>query len=95
MRWTLDDVIGAAFTTLEAEGLDGLTLRGVARTPGSHFNFTLGLTQEQQTPSDNPRGSFDDLVATALARIGEHLMVTDSFDNRFHYGLSRLLPSKS
>ncbi|MFD7219460.1 hypothetical protein ACFV9P_00355 [Streptomyces sp. NPDC059892] len=99
MRWTLDDVIGAAFTTLEAEGLDGLTLRGVARTPGSHFNFTLGLTQEQQTPSDNPRGSFDDLVATggypALARIGEHLMVTDSFDNRFHYGLSRLLLPKS
>ncbi|MFD7313453.1 TetR/AcrR family transcriptional regulator C-terminal domain-containing protein [Streptomyces sp. NPDC059883] len=70
-----------------------------ARLCWSIVYFTLGLTQEQQTPSDNPRGSFDDLVATggypALARIGEHLMVTDSFDNRFHYGLSRLLPSKS
>ncbi|MEV8390555.1 MULTISPECIES: TetR/AcrR family transcriptional regulator C-terminal domain-containing protein [unclassified Streptomyces] len=197
MRWTLDDVIEAAFTTLETEGLDKLTLRGVARTLGSHLNsvssyvktkqtlietmadhivgsvdvthlpdepverartvttryreallahrdggrlvagtftgtgktlrvgdtiagalldaghpepdaarlcwsivyFTLGLTQEQQTPSDNPRGSFQELVATggypALARIGEHLMVGDSFDNRFHYGLSRLLPPRA
>ncbi|MFF2548137.1 TetR/AcrR family transcriptional regulator [Kitasatospora sp. NPDC058063] len=197
MRWTLDDVIEAAFTTLEADGLDKLTLRGVARTLGSHLNsvssyvktkqtlietmadhivgsvdvthlpdepverartvatryrdallahrdggrlvagtftgtgktlrvadslagalldaghpepdaarlcwsivyFTLGLTQEQQTPSDYPRGSFHDLVASgsypALARIGEDLMVTDSFDNRFHYGLSRLLPPRA
>ncbi|MFD8418533.1 TetR/AcrR family transcriptional regulator C-terminal domain-containing protein [Streptomyces sp. NPDC059668] len=193
MRWTLDDVIEAAFTTLDAEGLDGLTLRGVARTLGSHLNsvswyvktkqtlietmadhivgsvdvthlpdapiervrtvvtryrdamlahrdggrlvagtfsgtgktlrvadtivgalldaghreadaarlcwsavyFTLGLTQEQQTPSDDPRGSFHELVATgsypALALVGEHLMVGDSYDERFHYGLSRLL----
>ncbi|MFJ2671334.1 MULTISPECIES: TetR/AcrR family transcriptional regulator C-terminal domain-containing protein [unclassified Streptomyces] len=194
MRWTLDDVIEAAFTTLEAEGLEKLTLRGVARTLGSHLNsvssyvktkqtlidtmadhivgsvdvthlpdepvervrtvatryrdallahrdggrlvagtftgtgktlrvaetivgalldagyheadaarlcwsivyFTLGLTQEQQTPSGTPRGSFHELVATgsypALARIGEHLMASDSFDDRFRYGLSRLLP---
>ncbi|MFI5474512.1 TetR/AcrR family transcriptional regulator C-terminal domain-containing protein [Streptomyces cacaoi] len=197
MRWTLDDVIEAAFTTLEADGLDKLTLRGVARTLGSHLNsvswyvktkqtlietmadhivgsvdvthlpdepierartvatryrdamlghrdggrlvagtfsgtgktlrvadtivgallddgypeaeaarlcwsivyFTLGLTQEQQTPSDNPRGSFRELVATdsypALARVGEHLMIADSFDDRFHYGLSRLLPPRA
>ncbi|MFJ2609272.1 TetR/AcrR family transcriptional regulator [Streptomyces sp. NPDC087425] len=196
MRWTLDDVIEAAFTTLDAEGLEKLTLRGVARNLGSHLNsvssyvktkqtlidtmadhivgsvdvtglpaepverartvatryraallahrdggrlvagtftgtgktlrvadtivgalldaghqeadaarlcwaivyFTLGLTQEQQTPSDNPRGSFHDLIATgnypALARIGEPLMITDSFDERFHYGLSRLLPTE-
>ena len=193
MRWTQDDVIDAAFATLEAEGLDKLSLRGVARTLGSHLNsvswyvktkqtlietmadtivgtvdvarlpaepiervrtvaeryraamlahrdggrlvagtftgtgktlrvadvivgglleggyrepdaarlcwsivyFTLGLTQEQQTPSDNPRGSFAELVATgaypALARVGEHFMVDDSFDERFAFGLSRLL----
>ncbi|MEU8486794.1 TetR/AcrR family transcriptional regulator C-terminal domain-containing protein [Streptomyces sp. NPDC048641] len=193
MRWTQDDVIEAAFTTLEAEGLDRLSLRGVARTLGSHLNsvswyvktkqtlietmadtivgsvdvtdlpaepiervrtvagryraallarrdggrlvagtftgtgktlrvaesvvgalleagyresdaarlcwsivyFALGLTQEEQTPSDNPRGSFGELVATdtypALAQVGEQLMVADSFDARFDYGLARLL----
>ena len=193
MRWTQDDVIDAAFATLDAQGLDGLSLRGVARTLGSHLNsvswyvktkqslietmadtiigtvdvthlpadpieqvrtvaaryraamlahrdggrlvagtftgtgktlrvadvivgglleggyrepdaarlcwsivyFTLGLTQEQQTPSDNPRGSFAELVATgaypALAAVGEHFMLADSFDERFDYGLSRLL----
>ncbi|MFJ4681878.1 TetR/AcrR family transcriptional regulator C-terminal domain-containing protein [Streptomyces sp. NPDC088789] len=196
MRWTLDDVIAAAFTTLEAEGLDRLTLRGVARTLGSHLNsvssyvktkqslietmadhiigsvdvthlpdepveraravatryrdallahrdggrlvagtftgtgktlrvadtvvgalldagyderdaarlcwsivyFTLGLTQEEQTPAGDPGRSFHQLIASggypSLARIGEHLMVTDSFDDRFHYGLSRLLPPR-
>ncbi|MFB6878096.1 TetR/AcrR family transcriptional regulator C-terminal domain-containing protein [Streptomyces sp. NPDC056323] len=195
MRWTLDDVIEAAFSTLETEGLDKLTLRGVARTLGSHLNsvswyvktkqtlietladhivgsvdvtdlpedpvgrvrtvatryrdamlahrdggrlvagtfagtgktlrvadtivaalldagfkepeaarlcwsivyFTLGLTQEEQTPCDNPRGSFHELVATgaypALSRVGEELMVADSFDDRFHYGLARMLGS--
>jgi TetR/AcrR family transcriptional regulator, tetracycline repressor protein len=193
MRWTQEDVVDAAFTTLEAEGLEKLSLRGVARTLGSHLNsvswyvktkqtlietmadaivgtvdlarlpvepvervrtvaaryraallarrdgarlvagtfagtgktlrvadavvsglldagyteadaarlcwaivyFTLGLTQEQQTASDNPRGSFAELVATgaypALARVGERLMVDDSFDERFDYGLARLL----
>jgi TetR/AcrR family tetracycline transcriptional repressor len=38
MRWTQDDVIAAAFTTLEQEGLERLSLRGVARTLGSHLN---------------------------------------------------------
>ena len=193
MRWTQNDVIDAAFSTLDSEGLEKLSLRGVARTLGSHLNsvswyvktrqtlietmadtivgtvdvtdlppepiervgvvavryraamlahrdggrlvagtftgtgktlrvadaivgglleagfpgpdaarlcwsivyFTLGLTQEQQTPSDNPQGSFAELVATgaypALAEVGEHHMVDDSFDARFVYGLSRLL----
>ena len=193
MRWTQDDVIEAAFSTLEAEGLERLSLRGVARTLGSHLNsvswyvktkralietmadtivgtvdidrlpadpvervatvaeryraamlahrdggrlvagtfsctgktlrvaevivaalleagcseaeaarlcwsivyFALGLTQGQQTPSDAPSGSFAELVATgaypALARVGEDLMVDDSFDERFAYGMDRLL----
>lgn len=38
MRWTQDDVIAAAFTTLEQEGLEGLSLRGVARALGAHLN---------------------------------------------------------
>lgn len=193
MRWTQEDVIDAAFTTLEAEGLEKLSLRGVARALGSHLNsvswyvktkqslietmadtivgtvdvaglpaepiervrtvaaryraallarrdgarlvagtftgtgktlrvadavvgglldaghteadaarlcwaivyFTLGLTQEQQSAPDDPRGSFAELVATgaypALAKVGEHLMVDDSFDERFDHGLARLL----
>ncbi|RJQ75643.1 TetR/AcrR family transcriptional regulator [Pseudonocardiaceae bacterium YIM PH 21723] len=38
VRWTQDDVIAAAFTTLEQEGLEGLSLRGVARALGAHLN---------------------------------------------------------
>ncbi|HEX3779591.1 MAG TPA: TetR/AcrR family transcriptional regulator C-terminal domain-containing protein [Pseudonocardiaceae bacterium] len=38
MRWTQDDVIAAAFTTLEREGLERLSLRGVARVLGAHLN---------------------------------------------------------
>jgi TetR/AcrR family tetracycline transcriptional repressor len=38
MRWTQDDVIAAAFTTLEQDGLERLSLRGVARELGSHLN---------------------------------------------------------
>lgn len=38
MRWTQDDVIAAAFATLEQEGLEGLSLRGVARVLGAHLN---------------------------------------------------------
>lgn len=193
MRLTLDDVIEAAFTTLEAEGLERLSLRGVARTLDVHLNsvswqvktkqalidtmadtivgsvdtddrppdpvervgvlasryraamlahrdggrlvagtftgtgktlrvadaivgslleagysevdaarlcwsivyFILGLTQEEQTPSDNPRGQFPELVATgaypALAKVGAAAMLDDSFDARFDYGIARLL----
>lgn len=193
MRWTQDDVIEAAFTALEADGLEGLSLRGVARTLGSHLNsvswyvktkqtlietmadtiigtvdidnlpeepveqvriiagryraamlnhrdggrlvagtvagtgktlsvanaivagllaagysesdaarlcwsivyLTLGLTQEQQTPSDKPRDHVHELFASgaypALTKVGEELMVADSFDARFDYGIARLL----
>lgn len=193
VRWTQDDVIEAAFTTLEEEGLERLSLRGVARTLGAHLNsvswqvktkqalidtmadtivgsvgtddlpadptervrviatryraallahrdggrlvagtftgtgktlrvgdvivgalleagypeadaarlcwsivyFTLGLTQEQQTPSDKPRDQFTELLETgaypSLAKVGTDLMLDDSFDARFDYGLNRLL----
>jgi TetR/AcrR family tetracycline transcriptional repressor len=195
MRWTQDDVIEAAFTTLEEEGLERLSLRGVARTLGAHLNsvswqvktkralietmadtiigsvgiddlpanpvervrviatryraamlahrdggrlvagtftgtgktlrvadaivgalleagypeadaarlcwaivyFTLGLTQEQQTPSGDPRGDVTELLGTgaypALAKVGVTLLTDDSFDDRFAYGIARLLQS--
>jgi TetR/AcrR family tetracycline transcriptional repressor len=38
VRWTQDDVIAAAFDTLEQEGLERLSLRGVARALGAHLN---------------------------------------------------------
>jgi TetR/AcrR family tetracycline transcriptional repressor len=193
MRLTQDDVIAAAFSTLESEGLERLSLRGVARTLDAHLNsvswqvktkqalietmadtiigsvdtddlptdpvervrvvatryraamlahrdggrlvagtntgtgktlrvadvmvgnllaagyseldaarlcwsivyFVIGLTQEEQTPSAEPRGKFDELVATgaypALAKVGAAGMLDDSFDNRFEYGIVRLL----
>ena len=192
MRWTQDDVIAAALETLEEEGLEGLSLRGVARALGAHLNsvswyvktkqslidtmadaiigtvriddlpaepiervrvvvgryraamlnhrdggrlvagtftgtgntfrvaevivdallkagyseqeaarlcwalvyFTLGLTQEQQTsPPDADAAGVDFAEASypALARVGVQLLVHDSFDARFDYGLARLL----
>ncbi|HYS35237.1 MAG TPA: TetR/AcrR family transcriptional regulator C-terminal domain-containing protein [Pseudonocardiaceae bacterium] len=193
MRWTQDDVIAAAFTTLEQEGLEGLSLRGVARVLGAHLNsvswyvktkhsliemmadtiigtvdindlptepiervrtvvshyrtamlshrdggrlvagtftgtgntlrvaevivgalleagyaeqdaarlcwalvyFTLGLTQEQQTsPSKSEidaKSITEEGRYPALAKVGAWLLVHDSFDARFDYGLARLL----
>ncbi|MFB7719160.1 TetR/AcrR family transcriptional regulator C-terminal domain-containing protein [Nocardia sp. NPDC056100] len=193
MRKTQGDVIEAAFTTLEAAGLEGLTLRAVARTLDVHLNsvswqvktkqslidlmadtivgsvdtgtlpsdpiervhtiatryraallahrdggrlvagtftgtgktlrvaevivssllqagfsdadaarlcwaivyFTLGLTQEQQTPDEQPRTYVAGLLDTgsypALARVGIPLLLDDSFDARFEYGIARLL----
>jgi TetR/AcrR family tetracycline transcriptional repressor len=38
VRWTQDDIIAAAFATLEQEGLERLSLRGVARALGAHLN---------------------------------------------------------
>ena len=189
MRWTQDDVITAAFATLEQEGLEGLSLRGVARALGAHLNsvswyvkskssliekmadaivgsvsvddlpgepiervraiigryrlamlshrdggrlvagtytstdrtlrfaevivgglleadysdedsarlcwalvyFTLGLTQEQQTlpPGKEPELAWD--AYPALSKVGQPLLVHDSFDARFDYGIARLL----
>jgi TetR/AcrR family tetracycline transcriptional repressor len=57
--------------------------------------FTLGLTQEQQTPTEDPRARFVELLETgaypALAKVGAGPMLEDSFDARFDYGLARLL----
>jgi TetR/AcrR family tetracycline transcriptional repressor len=58
--------------------------------------FTLGLTQEQQTPTDKPRAQVIELLDTgaypALAKVGIDTMIDDSFDARFDYGIARLLP---
>jgi TetR/AcrR family tetracycline transcriptional repressor len=193
MRWTQDDVIAAAFTTLEQEGLERLSLRGVARALGAHLNsvswyvktkhsliermadaiigtvrtddlpadpvervrmvvgryraamldhrdggrlvagtftgtgktlrvaevivgallaagysevdaarlcwalvyFTLGLTQEQQTSPPRseiqPADLVDEATYPALAKVGAALLVHDSYDARFDYGLTQLL----
>ena len=193
MRWTQDDVIAVAFTTLEQEGLERLSLRGVARALGAHLNsvswyvktkhsliermadaiigtvrtddlptdpvervrtvvgryravmldhrdggrlvagtftgtgktlrvaevivgalleagysevdaarlcwalvyFTLGLTQEQQTSPPQseiqPADLVDEATYPALAKVGVALLVHDSYDARFDYGLTQLL----
>jgi TetR/AcrR family tetracycline transcriptional repressor len=66
-----------------------------ARLCWSIVYLTLGLTQEQQTPNDQPRGQFSELLDTgaypALAKVGIGTMVDDSFDARFDYGIARLL----
>ncbi|MEV6639361.1 TetR/AcrR family transcriptional regulator C-terminal domain-containing protein [Amycolatopsis sp. NPDC051371] len=49
MRWTQDDVLDAAFTTLQAEGLEKLSLRGVARTLGAHLNSVSWYVKTKQT----------------------------------------------
>jgi TetR/AcrR family tetracycline transcriptional repressor len=66
-----------------------------ARLCWSLVYFTLGLTQEQQTPTVQPRARFTELLDTgaypALAKIGVDTMLDDSFDARFDYGIARLL----
>ena len=193
MRLTLDDVIAASFRTLEEDGLDRLSLRGVARRLDAHLNsvswqvktkqalietmadtivgtvrtddlpadpvervrvvatryraamlahrdggrlvagtftgtgntlrvadvvvgalleadypepdaarlcwalvyFTLGLTQEQQTSPADPDINADTVTDTglypALAKVGPGLLFRDSFNERFDFGIARLL----
>jgi AcrR family transcriptional regulator len=66
-----------------------------ARLCWSIVYLTLGLTQEQQTPTDQPRAQFTELLDTgaypALAKVGIGTMLDDSFDARFDYGIARLL----
>jgi TetR/AcrR family tetracycline transcriptional repressor len=189
VRWTQDDVIDAAFATLEQDGLEGLSLRGVARALGAHLNsvswyvktkhsliemmadaiigtvdvkdlpadpvdrvrsvvsryrvamlshrdggrlvagtftgtgntfrvadvivgalleadyaeadaarlcwalvyFTLGLTQEQQTRPGESALDLSGGMYPALAKVGADVLVHDSFDARFDFGVARLL----
>jgi TetR/AcrR family tetracycline transcriptional repressor len=193
VRWTRDDVVATALTVLEREGLDALSLRGVAREMGAHLNsvnwhvkskqglialmadaiigsvsldglpaapldrvaeliqryrrallarrdggrlvagtfaaeggtlrvaealvegllaanfapeeaargcwalvyFTLGLTQEEQMRPASPSGEVPAAIESgrypAMARVGAYLLVSDSFDARFDYGVGRLL----
>lgn len=57
--------------------------------------FTIGLTQEEQTPADDQHGNADELLKTgdypALAKVGLATMLDDSFDDRFDYGISHLI----
>ena len=66
-----------------------------ARLCWSIVYLTLGLTQEQQTPTEQPRAQFAELLNTgaypALAKVGIDTMVDDTFDARFEYGIARLL----
>jgi len=83
-----DAIVGAL---LEA----GYSEADAARLCWAIVYFALGLTQEQQTPSDTPRGQVTELLATgaypALAKVGLATMLDDSFDARFDYGIARLL----
>ena len=73
----------------------GYSETDAARLCWSIVYFTLGLSQEQQTPSGNPRDHFIELLATgaypALAKVGADTMLEDTFDGRFDYGIARLL----
>jgi TetR/AcrR family tetracycline transcriptional repressor len=75
MRWTQDDVIAAAFTTLEQDGLDRLTLRGVARELGAHLNSVSWYVKTKhsliETMADTIIGTvrIDDLPADPIERV--------------------------
>jgi TetR/AcrR family tetracycline transcriptional repressor len=75
MRLTQDDVIAAAFSTLESEGLERLSLRGVARTLDAHLNSVSWQVKTKQalieTMADTIIGSVDtdDLPADPVERV--------------------------
>jgi len=72
----------------------GYSEQEAARLCWALVYFTLGLTQEQQTsPPDADAAGVDFAEASypALAKVGVQLLVHDSFDARFDYGLARLL----
>lgn len=73
-------------------GATGYPESDAARLCWSIVYLTLGLTQEQQTPTDKPRDHvhklFDSGAYPALAKVGERLMIADTFDARFDYGIA-------
>jgi TetR/AcrR family tetracycline transcriptional repressor len=73
----------------------GYSVQDAARLCWSIVYFTIGLTQEEQTPTDNLHGNAPELLETgaypALTKVGLETMLDDSFDHRFDYGVRRLL----
>ncbi|SEO64647.1 TetR/AcrR family transcriptional regulator C-terminal domain-containing protein [Amycolatopsis saalfeldensis] len=75
MRWTRDDVITAAFTILEQEGLEGLSLRAVARGLGAHLNSVTWYVKSKQSLVDLMADaivgsvSLEDLSEEPIARV--------------------------
>jgi TetR/AcrR family tetracycline transcriptional repressor len=75
MRWTQADVIDAAFAALEADGLEGLSLRGVARILGAHLNTVSWSVKTKQslieTMADTIIGTvaIDDLPAEPIEQV--------------------------
>jgi TetR/AcrR family tetracycline transcriptional repressor len=83
-----DVIVGALLAAGYAEA-------DAARLCWALVSFTLGLTQEQQTSPPESDIDVKNLTEAgaypALAKVGARLLVHDSFDARFDYGLTRLL----
>lgn len=75
MRWTQDDVIAAAFASLERDGLERLSLRGVARSLGAHLNSVSWYVKTKQSLIDTMADAIigtvrlDDLPVDPLERV--------------------------
>jgi TetR/AcrR family transcriptional regulator, tetracycline repressor protein len=69
----------------------GLPARDAAWTTWSLVYFVLGLTTEEQAAPDRFTPALDVGDRPALRQVLPFL-ATDSFDDRFTYGLARLLP---
>jgi TetR/AcrR family transcriptional regulator, tetracycline repressor protein len=75
MRWTQDDVIAAALATLESEGLERLSLRGVARALGAHLNSVSWYVKTKQSLIESMADTIigtvriDDLPADPIERV--------------------------
>ncbi|MFI9650341.1 TetR/AcrR family transcriptional regulator C-terminal domain-containing protein [Streptomyces sp. NPDC052040] len=74
----------------------GLPEREAAWACWTVLYFVLGLTQEEQALPTADGERFERALATgvhpSLVRVAEHLGDA-SFDDRFHYGLGRILRS--